>query len=245
MRHAEIAKPPAETGENVLPRGHHVPVACGQRTDRHTVPAHHGQCDDRRGEERAEHQQALEKVRPANGVESAEERITHDNDGGGVHGIARRNAEHGFKERAARLDAACGIHGICRKEDDGADDLQGTGTRPEAVGEILRDRDRIAAHDRERAKPRRDENPAERIAEEKPDGDPGLPHTVSINGSGKPHQHPRAHVARARRKAGHPCAHPAPAEEVVLLPGALAAREKPYADTQHKHQIQHKHQKLR
>ena len=245
VRHTGVAETPAETGENVLPRGHHVPVARRQRPRGRAAFFHHAQRDDRRGEERAEHKQPLEKVRPAHGVEAAEERVPHDDDRRGVHGDLRRDAENGFKKRTAGLDAARGIHGVRHEEDHRADDLQRAGARLEPVRQVLRDRDRVAAHDGKRAQPRRNKDPAERIADEQPHRDPRLAHAVSIDGRRHAHEHPRAHVARTRRKAGHPRAHFAPAEEVVLLPGVLAAHKKPDTDTQHKYQIKDEHQKLR
>ena len=77
-----------------------------------------------RDQQGAEHEKALEEVGPANGAESAHERISHNDRGSDIHGDRRVYADHCIEQRAAGFDAGGGINRVGNKENDRAEDLK-------------------------------------------------------------------------------------------------------------------------
>ena len=243
MRHAEVAETPAETRDHVLPAGEGVPVARGHLAD--AVALEHEGGEDRGDQQRAEHEHALEEVRPADGGKAAEEGIADDDDRGEVHGGGRVHADDGVEERAAGLDGRGGIDRVGHEEDHRAENLQRAGLREESVRQILGDGDRVACNDGEAAQARRLHEPADRIADGKAHADPDLSHAEGIDRGRQTHEHPRAHIGRAGGERRDPRAHLAAAEEVGLLAAGLILDKEVYADRQHENQVQNKYNNFR
>ena len=171
---------------------------------------------------------------------SVQEGVEDDDGRRQVHRYRCVHAGNRVEQCSAGLDARRRIDGVCKEEDDCADDLKSLGLRKEAVGQILRDRDRVLRLDGEGTEARSLNDPADGVTDRKSDGDPHLAHAESVNGSGQTHQNPCAHVRRAGRKSRDPCAHLAVTEEVTLVAAVVSAEEKPYADQQHKEDIDDK-----
>ena len=150
-----------------------------------------------------------------------------------------------MEQRAAGLDAGGCIDGVGHQEDHRADDLHELALGEEAVGEILRDGDRVPGADGEAAQPRRLKNPAEGIADAKANGNPGLPHAGGKHRRRKSHEHPGAHIRRAGRQCRHPCAHLAATQEVVLLAAVLGLGKEIKANAQHEQEIDNEYEQFR
>lgn len=156
MGHTEVAKSPAKSRDNVLPGGHEIEVAIGQRAGGHDfAAAHEGEDEDGSDQQRRQHEKSLEEVRPAHGGEAAQEGVGDDDKGRDVHGHVGVDVHHRVEQRAAGLDAGGGIDGVGHQEDHRANDLHELALGEEAVGEILRDGDRVPGADGEAAQPRR------------------------------------------------------------------------------------------
>ena len=248
MRLAEVAEAPAEAGENVrnaLPveaaAGEHIIVVFRNGHDRcdKVCTLHDEQREDRREHERGKHEHALEEVRPAHGVEAAEKHVHEDDGRGDDHGRLGAHARDGVEQRAAGRNARGAVNAVDHDEHDGRDDLQALVLGQEAVGEKLRDGDRVVRADGVPAQTRRDEDPRADRADEQADGDPHLADAVQIDRAGQAHEHPRAHVRRAGRQRRDPAAHAAAAEEVLLLALLMAVTEEEiHADADDQREIQ-------
>ena len=246
MGHTEIAKAPAQAGNHILPVFEQIPIA-----RRHIGKAHgraaavdNAQRENGGNEQGGQHQQALEEVRPAHGVEPAQEGIAHDNARGDIHGGGSVNADNRMEQSAAGLHGGGGVHSVGHQEDHRADDLQGLGLAQKAVGQILGHGDGIVGHDGKAAQPGRLHQPADGIADGQADGDPRLADTRHINAGRQTHEHPRAHVGRARAQRRHPCAHLTAAQEIRLVAAVPGAHKEIHANAQHEEQINYKNNNL-
>ena len=242
MRHTKVTQTPAQAGRNVLPIGEQAEISCrGVFQIRSAVPA----LDEAEGkdggyQQRAQHQQALEKVRPAHGGEAAHEGVGDDDHRRDVHGHRRVNAHHGVKQRAAGLDAAGGIHRIRYQKNDSADHLHGFAAGQEAVGQILGDGDGVLGGNGIPAQPRRFKDPAQGIADRQTNGNPRFPHAKGVHRRGQTHQHPGAHVRRAGRQSRYPGTHFSAAQEIILFIGVFAAEQEINTDADGEDQIEDK-----
>ena len=226
VRHAEVAEAPAKTGNDIrhaLPveaaAGEHIIVVFRNGHDRcdKVCTLHGEQREDRREHERGKHEHALEEVRPAHGVEAAEKHVHEDDGRGDDHGRLGAHARDGVEQRAAGRDARGAVNAVDHDEHDRRDDLQALVLRLEAIGEKLRDRDRVVRTDGIPAQTRRDKHPRADRADDQTDGNPHLADAVQIDRAGQTHEHPRTHIRRAGRQRRDPAAHAAAAEEILLL----------------------------
>ena len=234
VRHTEVAQTPAETGEDIR---HALPVeaAAGERIivvfrnghDRRdkVCTLHDEQREDGREHQGSQHEHALEEVRPAHGVEAAEKYVHKDDGRGDDHGRLSAHARDGVEQRAAGRDARGAVNAVDHDEHDRRDDLQALVLRLEAIGEKLRDRDRIVRADGIPAQTRRDEHPRADRADDQTDGDPHLTDAVQIDRAGQAHEHPRAHIRRTGRQRCDPAAHAAAAEEILFFTLLIAVTE--------------------
>ena len=154
MRHSEVSEAPAETGDNGFPAGGHAPEVFRKGGLFGTDFRNHEHGEDRGEQHGAEHQHALEEVRPADGGEAAQEGVADDDDSSQIHGGVFVDTDYFIEKGAAGLDGGSGIDRVGHEEDDGADDLQGVGFAAETVGQILRDGDGVAGDDGELAEVR-------------------------------------------------------------------------------------------
>ena len=227
MGHTEVAKSPAEAGDDVGDARKvegaarkEVVIMRGKRcaTLYHKVGGIHREKRDNRAEqERAEHEKPLEKVGPADGIEAAKEGVKHDDRRRHDHGDSRINAQHRVEKRAARGNARSGIHAVNDHEHNRRDDLKRLVLRQKAVGQKLRDGDGVVGSDGITAQTGRNKNPRQNRAKHQTHGNPDLAHAVEIDGTGQTHQHPRAHVGGARAQRGHQTAHVSSAKEVLFF----------------------------
>ena len=202
VRHAEITKSPGQAGDDGLPVREEVPVIrIGFRECFHghlaLAAVDKTQRKDRRNEKSTEHQQALEKVGPADSAETAHEGIGNDDCSGDVHRDSRINSDDSVEECAAGFDAGGRIDGIGYQKNHSAENLQDFAGGFEAVGQVLRQGDGIIRGNREAAKTGRFKNPAQRIPDGQADGDPGLANAIQIDGGRQTHKYPGAHIRRA------------------------------------------------
>ena len=234
VRHAEVAQAPAKTGNDIrhaLPveaaAGEHIIVVFRNGHDRcdKVCTLHDEQREDRREHERGKHEHALEEVRPAHGVEAAEKHVHEDDGRSDDHGRLGAHARDGVEQRAAGRDARGAVNAIDHDEHDRRDDLQALVLRLEAIGEKLRDRDRIVRADGIPAQTRRDKHPRADRADDQTDGDPHLTDAVQIDRAGQAHEHPRAHIRRTGRQRRDPAAHAAATEEILFFTLYLAIPE--------------------
>ena len=250
MRHAKIPETPREAGGDILPAGRKQAAAEGVlravlRVYIDALKRGHIEvlrCDnrDRNCEHCAEHQKALEKVRPAHGLVAAEEGIDDDNQREEEHcRLVRQAREHHRKDRCARNKRGGDIDREAHEENDGADDLQGQALRRKAVRQVLRQRDRVVRGLREAAKTARDDDPVRDRTEGEADTDPDLAKAEGQDRAGKTHQQPRRHVGRLRAHRRDPRAHMAAAKEIFLLACAALFEEEHHADGKHQHKVQY------
>ena len=255
MRHAKIPETPREAGDDILPAGGKQAAAEGILRAVLGVYVHGFQCRhvkvlrrddrDRNCEHGAEHQKALEKVRPAHGLVAAEEGIDDDNQREEEHcRLVRQAREHHRKDRCARNKRGGDIDREAHEENDGADDLQGQALRRKAVRQVLRQRDRVVRGLREAAKTARDDDPVCDRAEGEADTDPDLAKAEGQDRAGKTHQQPRRHVGCLRAHCRDPRAHMAAAKEIFLLACAALFEEEKHADGQHQHKVQYERENL-
>ena len=255
MRHAKIPETPREAGDDILPAGGKQAAAEGILRAVLGVYVHGFQCRhvkvlrrddrDRNCEHGAEHQKALEKVRPAHGLVAAEEGIDDDNEREEEHcRLVRQAREHHRKDRCARNKRGGDIDREAHEENDGADDLQGQALRRKAVRQVLRQRDRVVRGLREAAKTARDDDPVRDRAEGEADTDPDLAKAEGQDRAGKTHQQPRRHVGRLRAHRRDPRAHMAAAKEIFLLACAALFEEEHHADGKHQHKVQYERENL-
>ena len=227
MGHAEVAETPREAGQHVRRAGHQLVVIFAHvHGGRHKVGrVHREHREDGREHQGGEHQQALEEVGPAHGVEAAEEHVDEDQRGGDHHGRLLVPAEHGVEQRAAGVDAGGGVDAVGDHEHDRGDDLQRLVIRQEAVREKLRNRDRVVRADGVAAQTGRHVDPRQDRADGQTDADPDLADAEQIDRARQAHQHPRAHIGRAGTQRRDPAVHLTAAEEVFLLARVLAVAE--------------------
>ena len=125
--HAEIAQAPAQAAGHVLPGGEHLEEGRRFFDDCLGISRQAGRCEDGGDEQGAEHQKALEKVRPAHGGKAAQEGVTDDDQRRQIHGKVGVDADDRVEQSSCRLDAGGGVNGVGHQEDDRADDLQRVG----------------------------------------------------------------------------------------------------------------------
>ena len=242
VRHTEITETPAQTGNNVFPAGEKIPVIGRQVSHAlgSAAALDDDQGKDRGDQKRREHQHALEEIRPANGGETAEKGVAHNDRGSEIHRKRCVDPDDRMEKRAAGLHRGGGINRISHEENNGADDLQRLGLAHEAVGQILRNCDGVIGNDRKAAKSRRLDRPTDGIADRKTDRHPRLTDAEGVDGSRQTHEHPCAHIGGACRQRGHPGSHLAPAKEVILFSAILGFDKEVNADTEHKCKVHHK-----
>ena len=247
MGHAEVTQAPGQTGEDAaggIPARRaagQAPVARLQRLSVHPLARiQSGQGDDGGGDQGDEHEHALEKVRPADGAEAAQEGVGDDDHRSEDHGAGGVYPQHGVEQGAAGLDAAGGVNGVGQEEDHRAQDLQGLVPAEEAVGEILGNGDGILRRNGEAAEPLGYQDPAQRLAQGQAHGGPDLHQTGEVQSAGKTHEHPGAHIRSAGGKSGDQTAHLAVAQEIRLLALVPVLQEEIQADAQHTEQIEDK-----
>ena len=250
MGHTEVSETPAEAGSNGLPVGEEVPViriGSAQAFHGHLAlaAADKTQCKDGCNQQGAEHQQALEEVCPADSAETAHEGVADDDRRGDIHGQCGINTDDGVEQGAAGLDAGSGIDGIGNQEDHGTEDLQNLAGGFEPVGQVLGKSDGVICRDGKTTETGSLENPAECITDGQADRDPGLADTGGINGGGKTHQHPGAHIGGTGGKSGNPGTHFTAAKEVFLFTAATALHEEVDADPEHEAEIDNEDNQFR
>ena len=238
MGHAEVAKAPAQTGNDILRGSEEVEEALRQLGIRRALTlTHQRQRENRRQQQGSQHDKPLEEVRPAHGGEAAKEGIGNDNEGRQVHGNGGVDVHDRVEQGAAGLDGGSGIDGVGHKENRRAQHLQHLAPGQEPVGQVLGDSDGILGRDGKPAQPGSHENPAQGVADAKTDGNPGLTDAEGVDGGRQAHEHPGAHIRRAGRQGGYPRAHIPAAQEVVLFTGALGLYKEVQADAQHENKI--------
>lgn len=144
MRHAEVAKTPGKTGDDILPaRGKQAAAESILRAvggvDVHGFQRSYIKVlrrDNRDGNCKhcAEHQKTLEKVGPADCLVAAEERVDDDNQREQKHcRLVGQTREHHRKDRCARDERGGDIDREADEENDRADDLQCQALRGKTV----------------------------------------------------------------------------------------------------------------
>ena len=255
MRHAKVSETPRKAGSDILPAGGKQAAAEGVlravlRVYIDALERGHIEvlrCDnrDRDREHRAEHQKALEKVRPAHGLVAAEESIDDDNQREEEHcRLVRQAREHHRKDRCARNERGGNIDREAHEENDGADDLKCQTPCRKTVRQVLRKRDRVVRSLREAAKTARDDDPVRDRTEGEADTDPDLAKAEGQDRAGKTHEKPRRHVGRLRAHCRDPRAHMAAAKEIFLLACAALFEEEHHADGKHQHKVQYERENL-
>ena len=169
MRHTCVTETPTESGEYAC---HACPIefAGTEETEIILADCHIGRfyavadnsaSDDGYEHKRDEHQHSLNKVRPANRVESAQKRIRDDNERGYNHCDFLVDAHNGRKNRSASLDGRSGVNAIRDDENYCANHAKKRIFLFEPVLEELRYGYRVVRNDRETTKAGRNEKPRE------------------------------------------------------------------------------------
>ena len=127
MRHSEITKSPAQARNDILPAREGMEETGSLRDDFRLIHGQHIGREKGSEQERAQHQQPLEKVRPAYGGKAAEKSVADDDPRGQIHGQLGLDTDYCTEDTAGRLDRGSGIDGIGNQEDDRADHLKGVG----------------------------------------------------------------------------------------------------------------------
>ena len=174
-----------------------------QRPARFTAAAeHHHQRHDH---QRQHHDDALNEIGKADGKKPADHRIgqhdpCRDDDAPHViahHVIGQQAGKRRLEQLAACDKAGGGVDGEEHHDDDGRDYAQGRGAVGEAVGEELRDGQRVVVSLGLFAQARGDDEPVDHSAREQSDTDPRFDQPGGVKRTGQAEQQPARHIRSA------------------------------------------------
>lgn len=225
VRLAEVAEAPAERGDEHNEIGE---AAGGFREQGEEVRPF--SCEDVHGGDRAaqrdggsdrniehgeEHHGALNEVGPADGAESAEERIEYHHEGANEKSCSIGQSENGIEELARRNESGRGVND---EEDDDAhrtDEAEAVPVVLKPVGQIIRNGEAVAGDLGVGAEAFGDEYPVQPGADDEADARPDGGQTVQVGKARQPHEHPAAHIGCLGAHGGEPRAELAVAQNVL------------------------------
>ena len=120
--HTKITQAPSHAGNDVTPISIRIPEV--DRNFCSSSGIDEGGSKERCYQQRAQHNQALEKVGPAHSGKAAQEGVADDNNGSHIHGQGSIHADNSIEQRAAGLDAGGSVNCIGDEENYSADNLQ-------------------------------------------------------------------------------------------------------------------------
>ncbi|MNP10815.1 hypothetical protein D3C76_1029780 [compost metagenome] len=242
VRLAEVAQAPAHQRDDA-DEGRaleHVEVRRILRLDsqeRGVETAGGDQHDDRREDQREDHQRGLHGIGPAHCQETADEGVGDGCRGTGPQRGLVRHAEGALEQASTGNDARRAIDGEEHQDDDGRNDPQQAALVLETTGEVVRQGQRVAVVLGLDAQAARNEQPVQVGTDGQADGDPGLGKAGEVDGARQAHQQPAAHVGSAGGKRGDHATQAAAAEDVVgkVIGGAIGGE----ADQHHCRDVDH------
>lgn len=207
----KLAKPPADSGS----RGEEVrPFSCEDVHGGDRAAQRDGG-SDRNIEHGEEHHGALNEVGPADGAESAEERIEYHHEGADEESRSIGQSENGIEELARRDESGRGVND---EEDDDthrADEAEAVPVILKPVGQIVRNGEAVAGDLGVCAEAFGDEYPVQPGADDEADARPDGGQAVQVGKARQPHEHPAAHIGCLGAHGGEPRAELAVAQNVL------------------------------
>ena len=246
VRHAKIAEAPGEArnqgdkpdglaGGGVGEQAQQVGVLCVHGVHGRCKSARAGHDNRRNRDDGNQHHGRLDKVRPANGKETAHEGVAHHDDrtddkaGGVVH------AEDGAEEFCASYKARNRVEQEERENEDGGDNADDSLVVAEAVRKEVGQRDGVSAEVAVLAEPAAHDFPVEVGADHETDTDPSFGKPAHEDGAREAHQKPAAHVGGLCGHGHDPLVHAAVAQVVGIQAVRLLGKVK--ADAKHHQQV--------
>ena len=194
---------------------------------------------DRGQQQGGDHQRGLDGVRPAHGQKAANQHV--GNRAGRAHPQRHvvGHAEHVFKQTGTSDHARGAIQGEEHQNHQRGDDAQGVALVLEAVGQKVRQRQRIARALGVQAQAGGNPAPVQVSAQAQANGNPRLGQARDVDGPRQAHEQPAAHVRRASRQGRDKTAQAAPAQDVVRQ--VFGAQIPQPANGQHGKQVNREH----
>ena len=242
MRLAEVTQAPAHQRDDA-DKGRaleHVEVARvvgfdGQERGVHAAGGQ--QHDDRRKDQREDHQGGLYGVGPAHGQETTDKGVGDGCRSTGPQGGLVGHAEGAFEQTGTRHDAGSAVNGEEHQNHDGRDDPQQAAVVFETAGEVIRQSQRITVVLGLYPQATGNEQPVEVGTGHQTDGNPAFRQTGHVDRARQAHQQPAAHVGGASGQSGYNAAQATATENVVrkVVGGAISHQ----ADQHHCCDIDH------
>ena len=191
--------------------------------------------EHRHQQQREDHQRGLDGVGPAHRQEAADEGVEDGDRRAPEHRLAVGQAEHAFEHARAGDDARGAIDREEHQDHQRRQHPQHAAMVLEAMGEVVRQGQRIAGAFGVDAQRAGDVLPVRPRAQDQADRDPGFGGAAQIQRAGQAHQQPAAHVRSAGRQRGDEAAERAPAEDVIVEGLGAAPGDK--TQTHHQQQV--------
>ncbi len=250
VRHSEVAEAPSERGNKRNNRNRLARRSV--RKDVHQVRVHlvhrvNCRCKtviqgaDHRGNHQHgnEHQDSLYKIRPADRKEATKKRIAHDNDNADREGNRIIPTENRGKKLSAADKPRSRIEEEKRQDEKCGDDTDDSPSVAETVRKKIRKRDGIVAKIGVFAEPASDDFPVDIGPDGKPYANPRFGKPRKVNGPGKSHQKPAAHIGSLRRHRHDPLVHAAVSQVIGIQ--AIRLFRKIKSDAKHQQQVNDKY----
>ena len=228
VRLAEVAQTPAHQRDDADEGGafEHVEVAWILRFDgeeRGVNAACGQQDDDRRKDQREDHQRGLDGVGPAHREETADEGVGNRRRSTGPQRRFVGHAERAFEQTGTGDDAGSAVDGKEHQNHDRRDDPQQAAFIFETAGKVIRQSQGIAVVLGLHTQTAGDKQPVQVGTDDQADGDPAFGQTGHVDGARQAHQQPAAHVGGTGRQRGDDAAEAATTENIVgkVVGGAI------------------------
>ena len=205
VRHAKVAKSPRKARNQrdkpnglarrcVREKAHQVRILGVHGVNRRGKTARAAHDYQRNHKHRDKHHQRLDKVRPAYGKESAQERVAHHHDRTKDKSRRIAHAENRSEQLSAGDKAGDRVEQEERENENRGNDADDSLLVAETIREKVRERNRVAAEMAVLAQPATDDFPVEVRADYKPNANPGFGKAAHEHGARESHQQPAAHI---------------------------------------------------
>ena len=196
------------------------------------------QHDDRREDQRKDHQGGLYGIGPAYCQETTDEGVGNGRRSTGPQRSLVGHAEGAFEQAGTGHDAGGAVDGEEHQDHDGGDNPQQAAFIFETAGEVIRQGQGVAVVFGLDPQATGHEQPVEVGTDDQADGDPAFRQAGHVDGTWQAHQQPAAHVGSTSRQGCDHAAEAATAEDVIgkVVGGAIGHE----ADQHHCCDVDHK-----
>ncbi|MNE11467.1 hypothetical protein D3C80_1042260 [compost metagenome] len=181
------------------------------------------QHDNRRQDQREDHQGGLYGIGPAHGQETTDKGVGNRRRSTGPQRSLVGHAEGAFEQTGTGHDAGSAVDGEEHQDHDRGDDPQQAAFVFETAGEVVRQGQCITVVLGLHTQTAGDEQPVQVGADDQADGDPAFGKAGHVDCAGQAHQQPAAHVGGTGGQCGHDAAQATTAQNVVgkVVGGAI------------------------